>query len=81
MTTIPHRVIRMCIFQQPVYIHLNPSSTDDKSNDQNPIHFSTFPRDQSCRLGLVPTYPVSLSIDETTTLYLTARHRGSRPEV
>ena len=46
---------------------LNPrSSTDDKkkSNNQNPIHFSTFSQDQSRRLGLGPTYAVSLSLEK-----------------
>ena len=44
---------------------LNPrSTTDDKSNNQNPIHFSTFSRDQSRRLGLGPTYAVSLTLDK-----------------
>ena len=37
---------------------------DDKSNNQNPVHGLTFPRDQSRRLGLGPTYAVSLSIDK-----------------
>ena len=41
------------------------SSTDDKkSNNQKPIHFSTFSQDQSHRLGLGPTYAVSLSLDK-----------------
>ena len=44
---------------------LNPrSSTDDKGNNQNRIYFSTFCRDQSRRLGLEPTYAVSLSLDK-----------------
>ena len=44
---------------------LNPrSSTDDKGNNQSPTHFSTFSRDQSRRLGLGPTYAVSLSLDK-----------------
>ena len=40
------------------------STTDDKSNNQNPINFSNFSRDQSRRLGLGPTYAVSLSLDK-----------------
>ena len=54
---------------------LNPrSSTDDKKgNNQNPVHFSTFSQDQLRRLGLGPTYAVSLSLDKIqstkTTLY------------
>ena len=45
---------------------LNPrSSTDDKkSNNQNPNQFSTLSHDQSRRLGLGPTYAVSLSLDK-----------------
>ena len=55
----------MCIFQQPVYIHLIQDLllTTEKSNNQNPAHFSTFSQDQSHRLGLGPTHAVSLSLD------------------
>ena len=40
------------------------SSTDHKSNNQSPIQFLTFSRDQSRRLDLGPTYGVSLSLDK-----------------
>ena len=44
---------------------LNPrSTTDDKSNNQDPIPFLIFSRDQLRRLGLGPTYAVSLSLDK-----------------
>ena len=64
--TFPHRVIRMCIFQQPVYIHLIQDLllTTKKSNNQIPIHISAFSQDQSRRLGLGPTHAVSLSLDK-----------------
>ena len=56
----------MCIFRQPVYIHLIQDLllTTKKSNNQNSIHSSTFSKDQSRRLGLGPTYAVSLSLDK-----------------
>ena len=61
--TFQHRVIRVCYLPTTRVYPLNPRSfTDDKSNDQSPIHLSTFPRDQSRRLGLGPTYAVLLSI-------------------
>ena len=51
---------------------LNPrSSTDDKGNNQNPIHFSTFSRDQSRRFGLGPTY-VHLTKSTTTSYNINA---------
>ena len=64
--TFPHRVIRMCIFQQPVCIHLIQDLllTTKKSNNQIPIHISAFSQDQSRRLGLGPTHAVSLSLDK-----------------
>ena len=80
MTTFPHRVILMCIFQQPVYIHLIQDLLLTTKNNQNPIHFSTFSRDQSRRLGLGPTYAVSLSIDKIHYNFLQQKWWKKRKE-
>ena len=68
MTTFAHRVIRMHVYLPTTRLYplnLRSSTDDKKSNNQNPIHFSTFSQDQSRRLGLGPTYAVSLSLDKT----------------
>ena len=64
--TFPHRVTAHVYLPTTRLYPLNPRySTDDKkNNNQNPIHFSTFSQDQSRRLGLGPTYAVSLSLDK-----------------